>query len=394
MIASRIRRVGLGLAVAATLVLFLCSLLVLVSAPNAWLWMAAIVIGEWCHFGVIAGLLLALLTFRAGRLGAINAAVALLAAALCLTPLVRAALIGRALPQLCSSAFDHQDAQTPLTSRQDPFSVTDLFRGVPTAGVDVSEHVYAKVRTKRFHLDLYRAADAVGVQPLIIVVHGGSWRAGSRRQLPALNRYLARQNYTVAAIDYRHAPRWPFPAAVEDVYRAIDFLRTNSAGLQIDGSRIVLIGRSAGGQIALSAAYAARDPAIRGVVSLYGPTDLVLGYERPSRRAVIDSQSVLEDYLGGSPAQNAETYRAASPVNHVTAAAPPTLLIQGSLDPIVWPVHSELLAKRLEEAGTQHLHLRLPWATHGLDANLSGPSGQLSLYAIECLLSAVMTPPR
>ena len=392
MTASRIRRAGVWLVLAVTVALFLCSLLVLVSAPTAWLWVVAIVIGEWGHFAAVFALFLGLVTFRARRIGAINAAIALVTAALCLSPSIRAALIARSLESECRSAFVHRSTPAPGHGRSVPFSILDLFRGVPTSGITVREYVYGRVRPKSLELDLYRAADAVGTQPLIVVVHGGSWNSGSRRQLPVMNRYLARQHYTVAAISYRHAPKWPFPAAVDDLFRAIDFLKANAAEFQIDATRIVLIGRSAGGQIALSAAYAGREPAIRGVVNLYGPTDLVVGYERPSRRAVLDSKTALEDYLGGSPAQNPQGYAAGSPANHVNPTVPPTLLIHGALDPIVWPVHSELLVQRLQQAGVKHLYLRLPWATHGLDANLSGPSGQLSLYAIECLLAAAMAP--
>ena len=366
----------------AAVVLFCCSLLVLVSAPTEWLWVAAIVIGEWGHFVAIAALLLAIVSFRAGRLGRVTAVVALLAAVLSLSPAVRAALIARSLPLLCTEAFDEAGAAPA------PFRVVDLFRGLPTSGVDVSEHVYATAGRKPLELDLYRAADAVGVQPLIIVVHGGSWNGGSKRQLPAMNRYLARKKYTVAAINYRHAPKSPFPAAVDDVFRAIEFLKTNATEFQLDMRHIILIGRSAGGQIALSAGYAGREPAIRAVVSFYAPTDLVLGYNKPS--AIIDSKKALEDYLSGSPAENPAGYAAASPANHVSASTPPTLLIQGALDPIVWRIHSELLAQRLEEAGTKHLYLRLPWATHGCDANLSGPSGQLSMYATERFLAATV----
>ncbi len=76
-------------------------------------------------------------------------------------------------------------------------------------------------------------------------------------------------------------------------------------------------------------------------------------------------------------------------MNFVGASTPPTLLIHGRLDPIVWPAHSELLDARLQLAGTRHLLLALPWATHACDANLSGPSGQLSLYALDRFLAAV-----
>ena len=241
-------------------------------------------------------------------------------------------------------------------------------------------------------LDLYRARDVNAPEPIVLLVHGGSWNGGSKAQLPAFNRCLAREHYAVASMDYRHAPEFPFPAAVEDVFQAINYLKANAVALHLDPSRIILIGRSAGGQVALSAAYAGRDPAIRGVAAFYAPADLARGYEKPSRRWVLDSRKVLENYLGGTLAQKRETYAAASPITFVNAATPPTLLIHGNLDPMVWPEQSERLAARLKENGRPYFHLYLPWATHGCDANLSGPSGQLSLYTIDRFLAYALQP--
>jgi acetyl esterase/lipase len=379
------------IAFAAALLLFLCSLLVVFSAPTTALWITAIVIAEWGHFAALVALFLAAISWRRGRLGAITALLALAAAVLCLLPSLRAAGIARTLPARCTSAFG--EATNPQ-GRTAPFSLLDLFRGLPTGGVEVTEHVYAAEGKKQLKLSLYRAKENAGPQPIVIIVHGGGWYGGSKEQLPAVSRHLAREHYAVASINYRHAPRFPSPAAVEDVFRALEFLKTNAARWQLDATRIVLIGRSAGGQIALSAAYAGREPAIRGVVGFYSPSDLVRGYEVPSRRWVLDSRRVLRDYLGGSPNERPEAYAAASAINFVNAATPPTLLIHGQLDPIVWPHQSERLAARLQQAGRPELYLALPWATHGCEANLSGPSGQLSLYAVDRFLAAVFAASR
>ena len=372
-----------------TLVLFCCSWLVLFSAPTSLLWIVAIVIGEWGHFAALLSITLAIVGWRFGRWGRMGAVLALATAAICLSPVVRAAFVSRSLPARCASAFGPAPG-----SRPQPLNLLDLFRGVRSSRSTVTEHVYAKEGTKRLSLDLYLPENAAAgpALPLVLMVHGGSWNGGSKAQLPAMNRYLAQSRYAVASINYRHAPKHQSPKAVEDVFRAIDFLKASAASLHVDASRVVLIGRSAGGQIALSAAYSAREPAIRGVIGFYAPTDMVLGYEKPSRRWVLDSKKVLGDYLGGTPKENPASYAAASPINFVSAATPPTLLIHGGLDPVVWPSHGELLAARLRQAQRPHLYLHLPWATHGCEANLSGPSGQLSLYALERFLAAVLPP--
>ncbi|MFN2509223.1 MAG: alpha/beta hydrolase fold domain-containing protein [Chthoniobacterales bacterium] len=357
------------------------------SAPTAWLWVVAILISEWGHYAALAALLLAALSWRTARA---NALLAIVTAGLCLSPAIRAAWIARSLPARLTAAFGEQS----LIPKRGPLKLLDLLHGLRLPEVTVTEVVYAMNGRKPLELDLYQAKNGVAPQPLIIVIHGGGWRSGSKKQLAALPRYLARRSYAVAAINYRHAPGWPFPAAVEDTFRAIDFLKANAVEYRLDPARVAIIGRSAGGQIALSAAYAKREPALRGVVAFYAPTDLVLGYQKPSRRWVFDSKKALENYLRGSPAENPEAYAAASPINFVDEGTPPTLLIHGALDPIVWPLHSELLVARLKAENRPHFYLQLPWATHGCEANLSGPSGQLSLYAIERFLAFAFSHPQ
>ncbi|MDQ6656098.1 MAG: alpha/beta hydrolase [Verrucomicrobiota bacterium] len=376
---------------AAALVLFLCAWLALFSAPTSILWIVAIVVTEWGHWVALAAVFLAVVSFASdrSRLGKITAALALAAAFLCALPSIRALTIARDLPQRCVSAFGTSAREA---ARAVPFSIVDLFRGIRMDAVDVTEYVYAQEGNKQLTLNLYQAKGTHDRRPVVLMVHGGSWTSGTKDQLPAMNRYLAQEHYAVVSINYRHAPKFHSPAPVEDVFRAISFLKENAERLLLDTERIVLIGRSAGGQIALSAAYAGTEPAIRGVVAFYAPADLVFGYEFPSRRGVLDSKKVLEDYLGGAPNEKPDAYTDASAINFVKASTPPTLLIHGQLDPIIWPKQSERLAARLQTAGVPHLYLALPWATHGCEANLSGPSGQLSLYAVDQFLAAVLQP--
>src|SRR5690606_151850 len=117
-----------------------------------------------------------------------------------------------------------------------------------------------------------------GMRPCVVVIHGGSWAGGNNKQLPELNSYLAISGYNVISINYRLVPLTTYPAPIEDVAAAIRFLKMNADNLRLDTSRIVLLGRSAGGQIALDAAYSIPDPSIKGVISYYGPTDMVWGY--------------------------------------------------------------------------------------------------------------------
>ena len=204
-----------------------------------------------------------------------------------------------------------------------------------------------------------------------------------------MDRFLAGRGFAVADIIYRLAPKWRFPAPVEDVRAAIGFLRAGADSLGIDPNQIVLLGRSAGGQIALTAAYSLKDPAIRGVISLYGPTDMYWGWDHPSNPEVIDTPRNLREYLGGRPSEVPAAYDAASPIRLVTSSVPPTLFLHGGRDELVSPEDSARLSKRLTEAGVRNLNVSLPWATHGFDYIVRGPGGQISAYAIEYFLETV-----
>jgi len=291
----------------------------------------------------------------------------------------------------CNTQFGQRPPSQGLGEpvRQTPFSLLDLVRGIPSAPVRVHTYVYSRAYGQTLALDLYAPKTQHQNLPGIIVVHGGSWASGNRDELPALNRYLAARGYLVAAVDYRFAPRWHFPAARDDVISAVIYLKEHANEIGLDTTRLVLLGRSAGGEIALTVAYGQKDPAIRGVIAFYAPSDLEFAYVHPSNPWVLNSQKVLEDYLGGTPNQESERYQAASPLNTVGPKTPPTLLIHGGRDELVWSVHSDRLAERLETEGVPHLYLRLPWATHGCDANFQGPCGQLSTYAIERFLAFV-----
>lgn len=368
----------------------LASLLAIVPAPTTALWMLTIAVTEWGHLLALLALSPLLPGWRRSWSGRIGGACGLAAALLALTPLLRAVPVARSLPAQLTAAFGtaRPRAVPNAPARPAPLVLSEILTGIALPQQPPQTLAYATSQGQELLLDLYRPPVAGTPAPGLLVIHGGSWSGGDRTQLAELNYYLAARGYLVAAMSYRLAPAHPFPAAYDDVRAALAYLRGHSAELGLDSSRMVLLGRSAGGQLALLAAYTAPEP-VRGVVSLYGPADLRYGYANPANPRVIDSRAVLRDYLGGSPDTTGQTYDAASPIGMVGPTTPPTLLIHGSRDELVSPAQSERLAARLAAAGRPGLLLRLPWATHGCDYRFAGPSGQLSTYAIERFLAAV-----
>ncbi|MFI5338117.1 MAG: alpha/beta hydrolase, partial [Opitutales bacterium] len=243
-------------------------------------------------------------------------------------------------------------------------------------------------------LDFYAAAGDTRA-PCLLVIHGGGWDSGDRTQLAEWNHRWAARGYAVAALSYRLAPRWTWPAPQEDVRAALAWLKAHAGELRLDPARFVLVGRSAGGQIATAVGYGTEDPAVRGVVAFYAVHDLPFAWSISGEDDTLNSVLLLRQYLGGPPdtPERQERYRSGSGQLQVRPGLPPTLLLQGKPDTLVWYRHSRRLAAELARAGVPHLLLELPWATHGFDYNLDGPGGQLADHAIERFLRGVTEPP-
>src|SRR6185295_1206032 len=133
---------------------------------------------------------------------------------------------------------------------------------------------FAKPNGIPLTLDVYRPSSP-GPHPVLLQVYGGAWQRGSPEDNGSFATWFASKGYVVVAIDYRHAPESRWPAQIQDVRTALGWVEAHSAEYEADVRRIAMIGRSAGAQLALVAAYQGGSQLIRAVVSFYGPTDLV-----------------------------------------------------------------------------------------------------------------------
>ena len=369
-------------------------LIAVVPHETSLMWQWSIILTEWGHWLGLLSMLL-LLRWRRSWLHGTAATLTMVGIVLLFTPLTRAFLAAASLPTTLNQAFGvpRMSSVTDAAPRPQPLVVTELLFGVATGDVLVDEHVYNVVDGENLTLDLYQPTSGVESRPVVMVIHGGGWTDGTKREFPQLSRYLAARGYLVASIDYRLAPRWNFPAPQDDLTSAIRYVKDLGTTHAVDPTRIALLGRSSGAQIALLGAYTSTDPAIRGVVSMHGPAAMRWGHANPAKERVYDSTAALEDYLGGPPATHGAQYDAAEPARFVTQDSPPTLIFQSLRDEHVAPFHADLVSARLIEEGVPHLVVRMPWATHGCDYVFSGPCGQISTFAIEQFLGAVLRAP-
>jgi acetyl esterase/lipase len=367
-------------------ILFLLSLLTVFKAPAYYLWLMAIMISEYPL--IFAGIVLLLTSWGIWNIPYRLAGnvVGLFAILLFLSPVVRAYWISKDLKPNMVHALSGTDTANVSYANRQPFTMAKLFAS--TQVVPFKTVTYANYPDTSLKLDFYPSR-VLGKRPCVIVVHGGSWSSGDSQQLPELNSFLAERGYHVAAINYRLAPKYQTPAPVEDIKNCLKYLREHADKLYIDTNKIILLGRSAGAQIALLAAYTLHDKAIIGVIDFYGPADMVWGYSIPSNPLIMDSRKVMVNYIGGKYEQVPNKYEACSPLEFVDKQSPPTLIIHGHNDVLVAYEHSRRLNEKLQQNGIKHYWLKLPWATHGFDYNINGPGGQLSTYAVETFLNTI-----
>ena len=251
-----------------------------------------------------------------------------------------------------------------------------------------------------------------------IYVHGGNWYLldkdfGTR----PFFRQLANQGHVIMDVAYRLCPEVDIHGMVGDVKRAVAWMKANAGRYGVHPERIVLGGGSAGGHLALLAAYTPHhslltppdlqgcDLSVRAVVSYYGPTDLRACYEYldqkrlvgiprveiglPERKKNFADAGRLDILLRGHLHEVPEAYELASPVTHVQAGCPSTLLIQGEPDVIAPVASTRALYRRLVECGVLAVNIIYPMTDHAFDLVLPqiSPPAQAALYYLERFLA-------
>jgi acetyl esterase/lipase len=376
--------------------LVLCCVAIWVVLPPFHAGLIAFTVGapELSVWFLLAALGVGALSFTSSAKPAARAAfgLAVVAALLFASPLIRTpstvARFDRSMEQRLGRDYaDQIPTATAATLRAHALSLGDFVFGIGRVDVLVRRGIeFARPAGVPLTVDVYRPA-AAGPHPVVVQLYGGAWQRGSPADNASFATWFASKGYVVVAADYRHAPEATWPAQIEDVRSVLDWIAMHANEYEGDTSRLALLGRSAGAQLALLAAYQAGVPRVRAVVSFYGPTDLIAGWREPPHPDPLNVREILETYLRGTPDTVFARYQEASPVTYVSACIPPTLLLTGGRDHVVSARFGRELDERLQTAGAVSVLLEIPWAEHAFDALPNGLSGQIALYYTERFLA-------
>jgi acetyl esterase/lipase len=271
--------------------------------------------------------------------------------------------------------------------------------------------------------DIWRPANGNVSGLALVYLHGGGWAAMDKDFMTRpFFRHLVAQGHTVMDVAYRLCPEVDIHGIVGDVKRAIAWMKANASRYGVNPEKVVLGGSSAGAHLALLGGYAPEHPeltpedligtdlSVCGVISYYGPSDLVAGHDpwRTSNPFISmdpvpvgtkldpkDQQRYLgrlEIVLGGHPQDIPDTYRLVNPTTHVHPGSPPTLLIQGDKDILVALDTTNALYAKLVESGVPAINVVFPWTDHMFDLILPqvNPAAQSALYDVDRFLALLL----
>jgi acetyl esterase/lipase len=236
-------------------------------------------------------------------------------------------------------------------------------------------------------LDLYLTSSP-GPNPLIIWTHGGGWARNDKSSIPPGIVQFRDQGYSIASISYRYAPESTYPAPITDAKAAVRFLRANAATYNLDPSRFISIGQSAGGHLASMLGTTIGEPvfedttlgnaevssAVQLVVSFYGPQDFVnQNVDLAAAGCSTTSGNSIGNVIDCIPPTDCPDLLAeVSPVTHVDGNEPPFMIVQGTADCTVAPGQAQRLHDALNSFGVENEFILVEGGGHTFGSVIQG----------------------
>lgn len=283
------------------------------------------------------------------------------------------------------AAFRGRNRNAQASSTQTTNANQNQNSRIPEGTLISKDIVYETVNGRDLPLDLYRPANMTKPLPLIIWIHGGGWKGGSKNSINRCAGMLER-GYAIASVEYRLSGEAIFPAAVEDCKAAVSFLRLNAEKFGLDPDRFGAWGSSAGGHLVAMLGVTSDDSTfdthpvtkkassnVHAVCNWFGPTDFLRMNDFPGRidHDAVDSPESL--FIGAPIQENQDLVQNANPITYVSPSDPPMLLMHGDNDQSVPFNQSELLHAALHKAGVDSELYRVKNGGHGFRDSVDTP---------------------
>jgi acetyl esterase/lipase len=190
---------------------------------------------------------------------------------------------------------------------------------IPEDIKEIKDIEYKNIEGKSLKLDIYRSVNVNQTVPLLVFIHGGSWKGGERSDYLVYLVDFAKRGYVTATVSYRLLADSVWPACAEDIRDALKWFFNNGNNYGYDPDRIALVGGSAGGHLAMLGGFgwgkaeeradSIKNHRVKAVVDIYGPADLTTEYAR--------SHPLVTELIAQSYEESPELYREASPVSYL-----------------------------------------------------------------------------
>lgn len=237
--------------------------------------------------------------------------------------------------------------------------------------------VYEVIQGRKLPLDLYRPK-STNPTALVIWIHGGGWKSGSKAGGGPAVFQLLQRGYAVASVEYRLSGEAVFPAAIEDCKASVSFLRLNADKYNLDPKRFGVWGSSAGGhlvsllgttidvdQFDTHPVTRKASSSVQAVCNWFGPSDFLRMNDFPSRINHDAADSPESRFIGAAIQKNPEKVQRANPAHYASAGDPPFLHLHGDKDQLVPFNQSEILHAALKSAGVETTLYKVVGGGHG-----------------------------
>jgi acetyl esterase/lipase len=242
---------------------------------------------------------------------------------------------------------------------------------IPMENISYGAHVR---QTMDISLPLYASKE--NKVPVLLCIHGGSWSSGDKKDFEWIKQQVNNFNMAYVSINYRLlGDNATYKQMIDDIHAAITYLRTNSEIYHLKTDKMGMIGGSAGGHLTLLYAYTMNSPIkIACISSMAGPTDFLDSGQLtlngqvflPLINKLVGTQITMEQ-IGAPQFSFPESWYDASPVYHVNANTPPTVLAYGKKDDLVAHTNAERLNDTLQKYNVPHTLISYPNSGHELN---------------------------